>query len=53
MKEYPDVGNLVLGDIILRCWNSGYRSMQEVLDDINYCCEGIVLLASHTTVVDC
>ncbi|OGM48837.1 hypothetical protein ABOM_003012 [Aspergillus bombycis] len=39
--KYPRVDMLVLGDIILRCWNGDYHSMDEVSRDIDACCQGI------------
>ena len=39
--EYPSVDTLVLGGVILRCWKGDYSSMDEVVGDINACCQGI------------
>ncbi|KAE8153609.1 kinase-like protein [Aspergillus avenaceus] len=39
MGEYPRVDMLVLGGIILHCWNGDYCSMDEVSRDINTCCQ--------------
>lgn len=39
--QYPNVASLVLGDVILRCWDGEYDSMQEVLDDITCCIKSV------------
>ncbi|KAE8396888.1 kinase-like protein [Aspergillus pseudonomiae] len=41
MGEYPRVDMLVLGGVILHCWNGDYCSMDEVSRDINACCQGM------------
>lgn len=41
MGEYPRVDMLVLGGVILRCWNGEYCSMDDVSRDIDACCQGM------------
>ncbi|RAK97423.1 kinase-like protein [Aspergillus ibericus CBS 121593] len=35
MGEYPRVDTLVLGDVILRCWNGDYSVMDQVVRDLD------------------
>lgn len=32
--KYPDIKNIVLGDIIMKCWKGGFKSAKEVAQDI-------------------
>ncbi|KAB8227260.1 kinase-like protein [Aspergillus alliaceus] len=37
--QYPRVDMLILGGVILRCWNGYYSSMDEAMRDIDACCQ--------------
>jgi hypothetical protein len=32
--KYPDIKNVVLGDITMKCWKGGFTSAKEVAQDI-------------------
>ena len=37
-REYPKVKDLVLHDVITRCWDGDYCSMSDVWKDVDMCC---------------
>jgi hypothetical protein len=45
--KYPSVKEVILGDIIMKCWNGGFASAREVAQSIEQESRNILLLGNE------